>query len=330
MYKGTMYLSQTHYTEEILRTFQFLECHSSPHINTAQHVPQQRELPWWQESCPGFPSMLEWYCRQSRMSCHDDTPRPCWGIFQAQQVCAISRKKHMLAAEHVLCYLCGTWNQTNCYFRDSHENPNVLWGWVDAHWAGDTDTLRTHTGYILMMNGGPIFWKSLHQDNVSIANSEDGFVTVSQAGQEAIYLCVTLTDLGFLRLKPLRCTKTTLLVLRWAKIQCAESSHVILIFISTSCNFSCLYIDNFFVGSPIISLLKNHYCARGRLSNGYAKSRLGECFFWWTLVIWQPPNTTWWRDTDTTLRILAVRDILVQNRNIWLIKSPKSGGTSQG
>ena len=42
----------------------------------------------------------------------------------------------MLAAEHVLCYLRGTWNQTIRYSRDSHNNPNVLWGWVDADWAG--------------------------------------------------------------------------------------------------------------------------------------------------------------------------------------------------
>jgi len=48
----------------------------------------------------------------------------------------------MLAAEHVLCYLRGTWNQTICYSRDSHENRNVSWCWVDADWEGDTDTRR--------------------------------------------------------------------------------------------------------------------------------------------------------------------------------------------
>jgi len=51
-----------------------------------------------------------------------------------------------------------TLNQTIRYFRDSQENFNVLWGWVDANWAGDTDTRRSHTGYILMMNGDPISW----------------------------------------------------------------------------------------------------------------------------------------------------------------------------
>jgi len=105
-------------------------------------------------------------------------------------------------AEHVLWYFRGTWNQT---IRYSHENLNVLWGWVDADWAGNTDTRRSHTEYILMMNGGPISWKSRRQDNLSLSTSKAEFVAASQAGQEAIYLRDTLTDFGFSQ------TKATLL-----------------------------------------------------------------------------------------------------------------------
>jgi len=56
-------------------------------------------------------------------------------------------------------------------------------------------------------------------------------------------------------------------------------------------------------------------------SNGYVTSKLGDNFSCRTLVIWQPRNTRWWRDTETTLRIHIVRDIPVQNRNTWLLKS---------
>jgi len=80
---------------------------------------------------------------------------------------------------------------------DSHENPNVLWGWVDEDWAGDTDTRRSYMGYILMMNGGPISWKSPRQDNVSLSTSKGEFVAVNLGGQEAIYLCEMLTNFGF-------------------------------------------------------------------------------------------------------------------------------------
>jgi len=79
---------------------------------------------------------------------------------------------------------------------------------VDADWAGDTDTRRSHMGYtgILMMNGGPISWKSRRQGNVSISTSEPEFVAASQTGQEAIYLRETrLTHFRFSQ------TKVTLL-----------------------------------------------------------------------------------------------------------------------
>jgi hypothetical protein len=38
----------------------------------------------------------------------------------------------------------------------------VLWpGWVDSDWAADVETRRSHTGYILMLNGGAqCFWQT--------------------------------------------------------------------------------------------------------------------------------------------------------------------------
>jgi len=70
-------------------------------------------------------------------------------------------------------------------------------GWVDADWAGDTDTCRSHTGYILMMNGGPISWKRRRQDNVFLSTSEAEFVATIQARQKALYLHKTLKDHGY-------------------------------------------------------------------------------------------------------------------------------------
>jgi len=73
----------------------------------------------------------------------------------------------MEAAEHVLRYLRGTWNKSITYTR-GYRKPNELRGWVDAEWDGDTDTRRSHTGYILMMNVGPFSWKNHRQDNVRV------------------------------------------------------------------------------------------------------------------------------------------------------------------
>jgi hypothetical protein len=43
---------------------------------------------------------------------------------------------------------------------------------VDAYFAADNDTRRSHTGYVLMMNGGPISWKSAKQKSVSLSTAE--------------------------------------------------------------------------------------------------------------------------------------------------------------
>jgi len=145
-------------------------------------------------------------------------------------------KNHMLTAEQGLSYLCSTWNRTIRYSTDSHQNPNILWGWVNADWARDTDTRESYTGYILMMNGGSISWKSRRQDNVLLSTSKTKFVAPSQAGPEAIYLRETLDNFRLSKLKPLFSTKTTLPAWLWAKIQCAKDSLVILTFVSTMCN----------------------------------------------------------------------------------------------
>jgi len=99
----------------------------------------------------------------------------------------------MEAGEHVLPYLRATWKEIIAYTRGSRR-VNELWGWVDADWAGDTDTRRSRTGYILMMNGGPIFGKNCRQDNGSLSTSEAEFVAASQAAQEVVYLRETLRD----------------------------------------------------------------------------------------------------------------------------------------
>ena len=58
---------------------------------------------------------------------------------------------------------------------------------MDSDWAGDTDTHRSHTEYIIMMNGGPISWKSRHQDSVVLSTSETEYIVASEVGKEILY-----------------------------------------------------------------------------------------------------------------------------------------------
>ncbi len=80
-------------------------------------------------------------------------------VSQLSQFVQRPGEKHTRASEHVLKYLSGTYTDGIYYGKDS-QRLKKLWGWVEADFAADLDTIRSHTGYILMLNGGAVSWKS--------------------------------------------------------------------------------------------------------------------------------------------------------------------------
>jgi len=97
---------------------------------------------------------------------------------------------HMQVALRVLTYLRDTIDQCLVFTRSDivSLNHNCLWGWVDADCAGCQDTRRSHTGYVLMLNGAAISWRSKQQATVSLSSAESEFIAASQCGQEVVYL----------------------------------------------------------------------------------------------------------------------------------------------
>ena len=117
-------------------------------------------------------------------------------------------QKHMDAAEYCLKYLAGTVNLCIHYGRTKDgkiegRELNRLWGWVDADFAADLDTRRSHTGYVIMMNGGPISWKSVKQKSVSLSTAESEWLAASEAGKELLYLRIIMREFGFPQLGPM-------------------------------------------------------------------------------------------------------------------------------
>jgi hypothetical protein len=107
----------------------------------------------------------------------------------------------MDAAEYCLKYLAGTVDLCIHYGRTKDgmiegREINRLWGWVDADFAADLDTRRSHTGYVIMMNGGPISWKSVKQKSVSLSTAESEWYAASEAGKEILYLRIIMREFG--------------------------------------------------------------------------------------------------------------------------------------
>ena len=139
MDKGTTCLSQTHYAKEIVRTYNF--CNATPRLipmqpNTCLNKGDyDNPAPDFIRLYSGIVGSLGYLVTMTR-------PDLAWAYFELNTYVQFPGKHHMLAAEHILSHLSGTCNQTIRYSRDSHENPNDLWGWVDAEIPTPDDLTR--------------------------------------------------------------------------------------------------------------------------------------------------------------------------------------------
>jgi transposase InsO family protein len=100
--------------------------------------------------------------------------------------------KHLLAAKRVLRYLQGT----STYGIMYRPPPLRLQGYSDADWAGDIDTRRSTTGYIVMLNNGAIAWKSRRQPTVALSTMESEYMALTEATKELKWIRTLLAELG--------------------------------------------------------------------------------------------------------------------------------------
>jgi hypothetical protein len=100
---------------------------------------------------------------------------------------------HMHAAKRVLRYLQGTATLGITY----RPPPLRLQGYSDANWAGDMDTRRSTTGYIVMLNNGAIAWKSRRQPTVALSTMESEYMALTDATKELKWVRTLLAELGY-------------------------------------------------------------------------------------------------------------------------------------
>lgn len=90
---------------------------------------------------------------------------------------------HITQLKRIIRYLIKT--KDMCIKYQGHEN---LIGYSDSDFAGDLDTRKSTTGYIFMLNGGPISWASQKQSCIALSTTEAEFMAGCEAAKNLLWL----------------------------------------------------------------------------------------------------------------------------------------------
>ncbi|GJW17691.1 hypothetical protein Tco_0025127 [Tanacetum coccineum] len=92
-------------------------------------------------------------------------------------------ESHWTVIKNILKYLINTKDMFLVYGGDSTTELGVTC-YIDASWETDQDDLRSQTGFVFVMNGGAVDWKSSKQSTIAMSSMEAEFI----AAMEAIWI----------------------------------------------------------------------------------------------------------------------------------------------
>jgi len=72
----------------------------------------------------------------------------------------------------------------------------VVKGYVDASFNTDPDDSKSQSGYVFILNGAAVSWRSSKQRVIAASTTEAEYVAASEAAQEGAWLKKFTTELG--------------------------------------------------------------------------------------------------------------------------------------
>jgi len=193
-------LIQAGYAERVLRVFNMWDCNPVA-------TPMDPNVRLSKLDCPEVVDPLLHRKYRSIVGClsylvNMTRPDLAFSFSQLSKFLQYPGEAHLAAAYRVLAYVKGTLHQGLSWHDPGAGSRNKLSGWVDSDFASDIDTRKSMTGYLMVLNGGPISWKASRQGGVTLSSSEAEFVAASQAGQEVLYLRALLKGFAYLQHGP--------------------------------------------------------------------------------------------------------------------------------
>ncbi|GKB52113.1 retrotransposon protein, putative, ty1-copia subclass [Tanacetum coccineum] len=104
-------------------------------------------------------------------------------------------KLHWTAVKNILKYLCNIKDMFLVYGGDIKQELRVSC-YIDAGYLTDVDDLKSQTGYVFVLNGGAVDWKSTKQSIFTTSSAEVEYIAASDASKEAVWVRKFISGLG--------------------------------------------------------------------------------------------------------------------------------------
>jgi hypothetical protein len=108
--------------------------------------------------------------------------------------CSNPSSEHWNAVKRIFRYLVGT-IYLGILYQVRPDEP-FLFGYSDSDYAGDLDQRKLTSGYLFILGGGPISWKSRLQHAVTLSSTEAEYTALTEATREVNWLRQLLAELG--------------------------------------------------------------------------------------------------------------------------------------
>lgn len=120
-------------------------------------------------------------------------PDISFGVGYSSRFIEDYKQENVNDVKHILKYLIGTIDQGIQF--NSKAKQNLLQAYCDADFAGDQETRRITTGYIIFYGGGALSWCSRRQPIIVLSSTEAEYVAAAECCKELLYLKTLLEEL---------------------------------------------------------------------------------------------------------------------------------------
>lgn len=192
---GTVSVNLSHYLTGLLDAFQLSNCNSvhTPFAAGTSFVPNGSLLN------DSDTSLYRTMVGKLLFAANTARPDLAFAASTLSRFIKEPHSNHLAAAKHVLRYVKGTLNLGLVFHQSTSMN---LVGYCDSDWGADKNDRKSITGYVFMLAGAAITWKSKKQQTVALSSTEAEYMALGDAVKEVLWLTQLLKHVGLSINKP--------------------------------------------------------------------------------------------------------------------------------